>query len=126
MMGTSDKDSAHVQSFQTIVTGNKTDKRDASAEAKLAFLHRDQSALSTIVMTISDSCLSATVNTEYAADLCSETKYKYDLPAEETVYALITPYHLTWMRGDEHISCYADQVTSMEKQLSIVGQSVKQ
>lgn len=99
--------------FFTIVTWNDTYTWEASLEARHAYLHCEQSALSTIVMAISDNRLSATANTESPADLWSHLKDKYDVPAEETVYALIMEYHVVRMRGNETISCYAHQETSM-------------
>lgn len=44
--------------------GKENEIQDASVEARLAYLHRAQKALSTIIMTIRDDCLSATVDTE--------------------------------------------------------------
>lgn len=61
-----------------IVIGNKAGNRDAFPEAKIAYLYREQNALSVIFMTVSDDCLISTVDTESATDSWTEIEKKYD------------------------------------------------
>lgn len=107
--------------FWNIVSGREVEPEDRSEKAELAFLERQQNALSTMVMAISDDCFGASVETEDPKVLWDDLKEKYNATSATAISNLNTEFLTIKMKQGETIMRYVDRFSAIEKRLTAMG-----
>lgn len=92
----------------------------------MAYLHRPQNTLSTIILAISDDCLSKRAVTEEPYEFWRDLWANYLEPVEDTVDAFFTALHLVSMKDSVSFIQFAYRVSIMENSLTMFVNYIKE
>lgn len=86
-------------------------------EERLKFHHRAQSAVSTVIVAVSDNCLGSKTDMNDLQELWNQLTVRYAVPVEATINALLTNYDLDSTQIGESVAQCVDRFKMWENEL---------
>ena len=107
-----------------IVNGNETLPAAASAEVQSKFEQRCDVAVTNLLLSIDDSCLSAVISLRDPKEIWHTLKDMFKSTAEASIDAYLSQYQNMKMRTSEKVMQYVNRLRELENKLIEIGHTL--